>query len=151
MTFEELEQWEAEIKVTSLINPIIFNNKDLVALDELPIEEVSPRQRRVQIINVTFSLEVPIIKKTIAWFICYDSKNAVDTADRYGMEEIPLYTFFEHIRKIHDTNVFLTSAANRKYEYLIQEYYKYKSNLKVDTNNVQLAQWFNTSRKTKES
>ena len=118
MTLDELEQYEAEMKVTCLIHPVKFTELDVLDLVNLTLEYDDVNWE---------PLNIPIIKKIVQWHICNEE----------------YYTGF--YRSIQDLQIASQTKyhANRKYRDVIDEYKKWKNNLSVEKQNDKLGNWFN--------
>jgi hypothetical protein len=130
MTLEELEAWEAEVKVTCLINPMKFDDSDMLELTNYRIPLDDPQWE---------PLSIPIIAKTVYWYLANDGCNDTDSLHNNNL-------FWSVIAKYRLPSQTKYSVM-RKYLLIIKEYIKWKNNLGVEKQNGKLNQWFNRNTK----
>lgn len=132
MTLDELEQWEAEVKLTCLIDPVKFNELDLLDLVNMRFNYDDPNWN---------PLDTPILEKIVRFHICHGTKSEQEFENEYYSS---FYIAIQHLKQAGQTKY----HGNARYRELIDEYKKWKQNLTVEQSNGKLSSWFNRTAKT---
>lgn len=131
-SYEELLEWENELKVISLIDPVTYTDNDLLHLINMGIPSGKEGWR---------AFDSPHLVKLVAWAIQNINEDDIETK-----EDTAIYFYKYVLQNFKGARQSAISAATI-FKQVINDYYKFKNNLYMEKENDKLRNWFGAKGK----